>query len=65
MHFREMSEELKIPIVTDFKLMTFADVLKLDLFKNQEYIQEVAEKAKVQENLEKEISKIENTWKEY
>jgi hypothetical protein len=64
MHFKEISEETKIPIVTDMKVMTFACVLKLDLTANEDFIREIADKAKIQENLEKEIMKIENTWKE-
>lgn len=65
MHFREISEEVKVTINCDMKTMIVADVLQLKLTQNEEFIREIAEKAKVQENLEKDILKIESTWKEY
>ena len=65
MHFREISEEAKVKINTDMKTMTLANVMQLQLVKNDEFVREIAEKAKLQENLEKEILKIESTWKEY
>mmetsp|Transcript_72396 Transcript_72396/g.156597 ORF Transcript_72396/g.156597 Transcript_72396/m.156597 type:complete len:180 (-) Transcript_72396:471-1010(-) len=65
MHFKEISDEVKVKVNTDMKTMTVADVMMLQLTKNEEFIREIAEKAKLQENLEKEILKIESTWKEY
>jgi len=65
MHFKEISDEVKVPINTDMKTMLFKDVLKLKLSLNMEFITEIAEKAKSQENLEKEIQLIESKWKEF
>jgi len=64
-HFKEISEEVKVNINTDMKTMTVSDVMKLKLCEFDEFIREIAEKAKTQENLEKDILKIESTWKEY
>ena len=45
--------------------MTLSDVMKLKLCEFDEFIREIVEKAKTQENLEKDILKIESTRKEY
>jgi len=64
-HFKEISEETGKKINTDMKTMLFSDVLSLELGEHEEFIREIAEKAKQQENLEKDILKIESSWKEY
>jgi len=65
MHFKEISEEVKVHINTDMKTMLVSDVFKLKLSSNIDFITEIAEKAKSQENLEKEIQIIESKWKEF
>jgi len=64
-HFKEIADEIKVQINTDMKTMLVSDVLMLELSKNEEFVREIAEKAKNQETLEKEILKIESTWKDY
>jgi len=69
LHFQEISNEMKIPISCDVKNMETREVLLLlkepHLSEKEDFLREVADKAKNQENLEKEILKIEVTWKEF
>jgi len=65
MHFKEISDEVKVKINTDMKTMLVSDVLQLKLAANEAFICEIADKAKSQENLEKEIQSIESKWKEF
>lgn len=69
MHFQEISTEMKINISCDVKNMETREVLLLLkeplMSEKEDFIREIADKAKNQEQLEKEILKIESTWKEF
>ena len=69
LHFQEISNEMKIPISCDVKNMETREVLMLLreplMSEKEDFIREIADKAKNQEQLEKEILKIESTWKEF
>jgi len=68
-HFQEIANEMGIQCSCDVKNMETREVLLLlkepKLSEKFDFINEISDKAKNQENLEKEILKIESTWKEY